>query len=265
MALRVAVSVTLVAAVACGSRSLGGPGDASLGTGGAASDSGGGQGGGASAGAGGCPSVVCYPECINDDFIQSRCTPQGTWECPAGSHPWRSCPRDGTGGSGPVVYDAGGPPDAAGRFDAGVDETPFDAGSCDCAIRADGALTMSWGCFVRHFGDGSPELGWCGAPGRWTSGCGLDVFTYDRQGLLQLFVYDKQGNQVGIQYQNSDTAFECPTDPTMTSLTIASGSFPPSSCATTLCACSADRTTITCSPSVAASATTERFKHGGRR
>ena len=108
-----------------------------------------------------------------DDFIQPVCTPQGTWTCPPGTQPNRSCMRAGTDGSGPVVSDAGGPRDAA------VDYGLFDATACDCAIRADGALTMSWDCFVPSYGTGSPELGRCGVPEWWTSGCGLDVFTYN--------------------------------------------------------------------------------------
>jgi hypothetical protein len=236
MVVRIALPVSLVAAVACGSRSLGSP-DGSAGTGGAASGMAGAQ---AAGGAGGCggPHPVCFPSCIEDDFIQPVCTPQGTWACPPGTQPNRSCPRAGTGGSGPVVFDAGGPRDAA------VDYTPFDATACDCAIRADGALTMSWDCFVPSYGTGSPELGWCGAPGRWTSGCGLDVFTYDNQGLVELFVYDKQGRQVGAQYQNSDVSFVCPWNPALTSLTVASGSFPASTCTMNLCSCNSDRTLI---------------------
>ena len=235
MVVRIALPVSLVAAVACGSRSLGSP-DGSAGTGGAPSGMAGAQ---AAGGAGGCggPHPVCFPTCIEDDFIQPVCTPQGTWACPPGTQPNRSCPRAGTGGSGPVVFDGGGPRDAA------VDYTPFDATACDCAIRADGALTMSWDCFVPSYGT-SPELGWCGAPGRWTSGCGLDVFTYDDQGLLQLYVYDKQGRQVGAQYHNSDVSFVCPWNPALTSLTIASGSFPASSCTMNLCSCNSDRTLI---------------------
>jgi hypothetical protein len=104
---------------------------------------------------------------------------------------------------------------------------------------------MSWPCFLETFGSGSPELGWCGSPGQWTSGCGLDVFTYDRSGLLQLFAYDKSGSNVGVQYENSDVAFVCPFDPTLTALKLAAGMFPASTCATSVCTCNADRT-FTC-------------------
>ncbi len=236
MVVRTALRVGLVAAVGCGSRSLGGL-DGTGGAGDATSGVAGAQPAGGSGGCGGA-HPVCYPSCIEDDFIQPVCTSRGTWACPPGTQPDRSCMRAGTGGSGPVVSDAGGPRDAA------VDYTSFDASACDCAIRADGALTMSWDCFLASYGAGSPELGWCGAPGRWTSGCGLVVFTYDKQGLLQLYVYDKQGRQVGAQYQNSDVSFVCPWNPALASLTVASGSFPGSTCTMNLCSCNSDRTLI---------------------
>ena len=120
--------------------------------------------------------------------------------------------------------------------DAGV--SPWDAGACDCRIDSDGVLRMSWDCFWQSFGSGSPESGWCGAPGQWTRGCGLDVFTWDRLGLTQIDVYDQTGTEVGTQIQNPGTNFfQCPTDPTLKSATVASGTFPSASCATTVCPC----------------------------
>ena len=156
-----------------------------------------------------------------------------------------------TGKSGPgddassPFFDASTRPFDATPNDAPVDYTPVDATDCGCRIGSDGVLRMSWGCFCTSYGCGNPWLGWCGAPGQWTSGCGLDVFTYDRLGLTQIYVYDQTGTQVGTQLQNSGVAFECPTDPTLTSLTVAGGMFPGAACPATVCPCNADRT-FTC-------------------
>jgi hypothetical protein len=120
--------------------------------------------------------------------------------------------------------------------DAGA--SPWDAGACDCRIDSDGVLRMSWDCFSPGFVSGSPESGWCGAPGQWTRGCGLDVFTWDRLGLMQIDVYDQTGTEVGTQIQDPGANFfQCPTDPTLKSATVASGMFPAASCATTVCPC----------------------------
>jgi hypothetical protein len=131
--------------------------------------------------------------------------------------------------------------------DPPFDDTPFDAGGCGCRIGNDGVMRMSWTCFHPSYGV-SPELGWCGAPGEWTSACGLDVFTYYNQnGLLQQYVYDENGVQVGAHYENLDTPFGCP-DQTVQSLKVESGTFPASSCTVTACACNFDRGdgTFTC-------------------
>ena len=121
----------------------------------------------------------------------------------------------------------------------------FDAAACDCQIGADGVLRMSWDCFSTSYGNGSPELGWCGAPGQWTSACGLDVFSYDDRGLTQLFVYDKSGTEVGTQFANSSVGYVCPSDPTLTASKVAGGQFPDAACATVVCPCNSDRT-FTC-------------------
>jgi hypothetical protein len=120
--------------------------------------------------------------------------------------------------------------------DAGAN--PWDAGACDCRIGADGVLRMSWDCFCAAYGCENPELGWCGSPGQWTTGCGLDVFTYDRLGKNQIYVYDQTGTEVGTQMQVGGASFfECPTDPTLKSPTVAGGTFPSSSCASVVCPC----------------------------
>ena len=94
------------------------------------------------------------------------------------------------------------------------------------------------GLFLAEIRSGSRESGWCGAPGQWTRGCGLDVFTWDRLGLTQIDVYDQTGTEVGTQIQNPGTNFfQCPTDPTLKSATVASGVFPAASCATAVCPC----------------------------
>jgi hypothetical protein len=139
----------------------------------------------------------------------------------------------------PCGCDADGRSLACPPPDAGV--SSWDAGACDCRIDADGVLRMSWDCFLRYFGVGGPEQGWCGAPGPWTHACGLDAFTYDRQGLTNIYVYDQNGTMVGEQLQNGGTNFfDCPTDPTLQSPTVAAGTFPTATCATAVCSC--DRT-----------------------
>jgi hypothetical protein len=153
-----------------------------------------------------------------------------------------------TGKPGPVLDASTRSFDASTRLfdatpnDASFDYTPVDATDCGCRIGSDGVMRMSWACFCSSFGCGNPWLGWCGSPGQWTSGCGLDVFTYDELGLLQIYTYDRTGTQVGTQLQNSDVAFVCPSDWTLTSLTIAAGMFPDAACPTVVCPCdSADR------------------------
>ena len=149
----------------------------------------------------------------------------------SGTSPSSGCPGDG-----PCGCTADGRSLACPPPDAGA--SPFDAGACDCRIDGHGVLRMSWDCFCASYGCGNPWHGWCGAPGQWTSGCGLDVFTWDRLGLTQIYVYDQTGTQVGTQIQNPDTSFfECPTDPSLKSPTVASGTFPAASCASTVCPC----------------------------
>jgi hypothetical protein len=136
--------------------------------------------------------------------------------------------------------------------DAGA--SPWDAGACGCRIDDHGVLRMSWDCFCASYSCGNPWHGWCGAPGQWTTGCGLDVFTYDNLGLNQIFVYDQTGTQVGTQMQNGGTNFfECPTDPTLQSATVAGGTFPAATCATAVCACDSSGGTFTCPASDAGS------------
>jgi hypothetical protein len=142
----------------------------------------------------------------------------------------------------PAPADASVWQDAAPPTDAGPPR--FDAASCDCHIDADGVLRMAWDCFWASYGNGSAESGWCGANGQLTRGCGLDVFTNYRDGLPNLYVYDQNGAQVGLQYQNADVAFVCPVDSTLTSLKVASGRFPPSTCASVVCPC--DKGTFVC-------------------
>ena len=97
---------------------------------------------------------------------------------------------------------------------------------------------MSWDCFCAAYGCGNPRDGWCGGPGQWTSGCGLDVYTYDRLGLPQIYVYDQSGTQVGTEMTVGGASFfECPTDPTLKSPIVAGGMFPAASCATAVCSC----------------------------
>jgi hypothetical protein len=137
---------------------------------------------------------------------------------------------------------------------------PYDASACDCRIGADGVLRMSWACFNANYGNGSRASGWCGAPGQWTSACGLDVFTYDQVGQAQLFVYDQSGNQVGVQFSSaSGPGYVCPTDPTLTAMKVAGGMFPASSCPVTACSCDHDASgaftgTFTCPASDAGTA-----------
>lgn len=136
--------------------------------------------------------------------------------------------------------------------DAGA--SMWDAGACGCRIDGDGVLRMSWDCFCASYGCGNPWHGWCGAPGKWTTGCGLDVFTYDNLGLKQIYVYDQTGTQVGTQMQNGGTNFfECPTDPTLKAATVAGGTFPAAGCATAVCPCDSSGGTFTCPASDAGS------------
>jgi len=159
----------------------------------------------------------------------SACSPQSL---PTG--------KPGPGGDGSVpLFDASTRLHDAASTDRPFDARPLDAGACGCRIGGDGVMRMSWRCFQASYGI-SPELGWCGAPGEFGSACGLDVFTYyDQYGLLQKYVYDQSGVQVGAHYENLDVPFACP-DQTIQSRKVESGSFPASSCTLTACACSYD-------------------------
>ncbi|HLK94078.1 MAG TPA: hypothetical protein VKZ18_29565 [Polyangia bacterium] len=164
------------------------------------------------------------------------------WACPdqdisalkveGGTFPASSCTTSTPCGCGADGRSIACPPPA----DAGT--SSWDAAACDCRIGADGVLRMSWDCFCAAYGCGNPEQGWCGGPGQWTTGCGLDVYTWDRFGETQIYVYDKSGTQVGTQMQTGGAGFfECPTDPTLQSATVAGGMFPAASCATSVCPC----------------------------
>ena len=120
-----------------------------------------------------------------------------------------------------------------------------DAAACDCQIGADGVLRMSWDCFYTVYGNGSPERGLCGIPGQGTSGCGLDVFSYEDLGQSQLLVYDKSGTEVGTQLANAGGGYFCPSDLTLTASKVAGGQFPDAACATVVCSCNSD-STFTC-------------------
>ena len=138
---------------------------------------------------------------------------------------------------------------SGGSFDGALDRSRIDVTEidpCPCQLGDDGVLRMSWQCFQTQYAAGQSELGWCGAPGGWTSSCGLSVFTTDRgSGSKYVYVYDATGNPVGALLSNGQVAYVCRSDYRLTSYVIAAGQFPDATCASVPCTCNADRT-FTC-------------------
>jgi hypothetical protein len=186
------------------------------------------------------------PFACPDSLLQSLKVESGT--LPSASCTAVPCACNFDRGDGsftcPAAADASVWQDAASRSDAAA--PTFDAASCDCHIDANGVLRMSYACFCSGYGCEQPELAWCGGDGQWTSACGLNVYTLLRYGgLPQTFVYDQNGTEVGVGYQNGATKYVCPVDPTLQADKIAGGTFPDSACAVVACTCNADGT-FTC-------------------
>jgi hypothetical protein len=136
--------------------------------------------------------------------------------------------RGGSGGAG----GAGGSPSA----DAGRD-ADSDAALCGCVVSGS-TLTVSWDCYCKRWGCNDLQPA-CEAFRTRTgySDCDLVTDTVELGGGPWISVFDSSGGLVGSQSTSDTSAYECPSDPSVTGLTLRAGRFPEPSCAGVACPC----------------------------